>query len=627
MKKQLPIPPELQKTRERLLDLLYWIVLVCMWFAISANMLRAFELGFKFINYLQGFLAILFVFFFILRHRVSYRIKAYSVIGVLFFLATGGLHTFGLYSQSILLFLLATTLSYIFISRQFGTIVFALSTGMSVVSAILFCLKIISYNPPDKNFNTLLYAWLLAIIMFVLVTFIVSLFANNLIVSLIKVTSRLTEQEYNLSRVNRLLQKEIEIRSQTEELLKNQYKESIMLNSEYQQLNSTLQQTNQMLQKSNQQLSEAKEKAQAADKLKSAFLSNMSHEIRTPMNAIIGFASLLNVDDISRDDAKRYIGVIQSSSNHLLNLISDIVTVSKLESGQFTIFPDQFDLNGFVDEVLEKYTAEVFVQKGDDVKFSLESLIALPCPIILDKECLRQIVTKLLDNALKFTISGQIKIRFEISSSSDLRISISDTGIGIPQQHIQLMFDVFNQADGSNTRKYGGMGLGLSITKGLLTLLNGDIKVESVENKGSVFTVTIPIIDALKADNNAVELKVPKLKTYNFLIVGKMVWDDLAINKLLQRTEATINVIESGYQALEYFLDNNEVNLLLVSAELADMSSYDFIDSAKKIKPKLLVILFVKQGASADVLSNQSIDYVIKEPFKPLHLIEVLNKL
>lgn len=243
----------------------------------------------------------------------------------------------------------------------------------------------------------------------------------------------------------------------------------------------------------NEKLIQAKEKIEEADRLKMSFLANVSHEIRTPMNAIIGFSQLLLLNDVSEDERLEYADYILKRSNDLLQLINDILDVSRIESGEMPLNPKSFLISNLLSQIFENYSMKTrFTDKNIEIKLDIEEdLLEETC--YQDEERLKQILINLLENAFKFTEKGYIEIACKKHENKHIDFIIRDTGIGISKDKLNQIFNPFVQADSNHaTRKYGGTGLGLSIVKGLSELIQGEIIVESEINKGSVFTIRVP---------------------------------------------------------------------------------------------------------------------------------------
>ncbi|NOR87647.1 MAG: transporter substrate-binding domain-containing protein [Bacteroidales bacterium] len=236
------------------------------------------------------------------------------------------------------------------------------------------------------------------------------------------------------------------------------------------------------------ELGKEKERAEESDRMKSAFLANMSHEIRTPMNGILGFADLLRTEELSDEEQQQFIDVILRSGNRMLGTINNIIDVSKLESGGEKLHIHRVNLNEMLDELQEFFSAEAQI---NGIQLMVEMNDASTINFQTDEHKINSIFTNLIKNAIKFTIEGFIKINLEVEEKQ-LHFIIEDSGVGIAKDKQESIFDEFVQADFSHSNGIEGSGLGLSITRGYVQLLKGNIQMTSTVGKGTRFVVQIP---------------------------------------------------------------------------------------------------------------------------------------
>ncbi len=261
-------------------------------------------------------------------------------------------------------------------------------------------------------------------------------------------------------------------------------------------LEELVQHRTQELEEANTRLYEAKEKAEESDRLKSAFLSNMSHEIRTPMNAIIGFSYLMKDPNINAQTLNEYIDIIQNKGNLLLNLINDILDISKVEAGEIKISKGTCSLNNVMNELYSTFSVILETSKKTHLDFRVEKPDTNEDILILtDTFRLKQILSNLIDNAIKFTQEGFVEFGYKIireHNEQRIQFYVKDSGIGISPEFTGMIFTRFRQIQESHTRDFGGTGLGLSISKKLVELLGGKLEVNSTPHQGSNFYFSIP---------------------------------------------------------------------------------------------------------------------------------------
>lgn len=341
------------------------------------------------------------------------------------------------------------------------------------------------------------------------------------------------------------------------------------------------------------ELKAAKEKAEQSDRLKTNFLCNMSHEIRTPMNAIVGFASLLNHEALSEKEREEYLKLINANSKNLLNLINDIMDISKIEAGGIDIRIQPFDVNKLLDELKITYEGEITNQEKKDLDLIVEKCEEESFCINSSEERIRQILHNLLNNAVKFTSSGQVRFGVEAIEKNSVRFFVQDTGIGIPDEKRSQVFERFRQLDEGNTRKYGGTGIGLTICKKLTEMLGGRITLESEPGKGSRFSFSVYDHPQTGNDNdNDGDLA----GTSNYLWENKkiLVAEDVECNyslieKILKNTGARILWAHSGQEAVDMVKTENP-DLVLMDIRMPGLSGIEATKKIRQINPSIPVI-------------------------------------
>ncbi len=369
------------------------------------------------------------------------------------------------------------------------------------------------------------------------------------------------------------------------------------------------------------ELSEAKQKADSAVVAKSRFLSNTSHEMRTPLNGIIGTVNLL-LEESFLPEQRQNLEVLKYSSEHMLNVINDVLDFSKIEAGKMELHNEEFNVKSILDKIHIVFKNQ-FESKGVKLEHDIDN--NLDQFFRSDETKLRQVLTNLIGNSYKFTVKGYVKLTAKLiksdNYSAEIFFSIQDTGIGMSKEHQQVIFDAFNQAETSTTRKYGGTGLGLTICKKIVHKLGGSLQVESEPGVGSrfFFTVRMPVCNntttlAKHGDNS----KLTTLKGSRVLVAEDNNINMMITRKFLQKWDVIIDEAVNGKEAVDLFM-KNEYDILLIDLDMPVMDGYVALSEIRKLNKTIPAIAFTAAvlPEMKEFLSGKGFNDYLQKPFHP----------
>jgi signal transduction histidine kinase len=375
----------------------------------------------------------------------------------------------------------------------------------------------------------------------------------------------------------------------------------------------------------------ALKRAAESDKLKTAFLNNLSHEIRTPMNGIVGFSTLLRDKKITREQIDQYTTIIDGSAYQLLNTVDDILEMAHIESNQVTIHTVHFDLKSLLDSIYDQYKYHVKEK-------NLEFILSIPeNPIFgfyTDKTKLSLIISKLIDNSIKFTRKGKIEFGYKVSGEF-LKFFVEDTGIGITYEMHERLFDRFFKIESTDSQFFGGSGLGLPISKGLVELLGGKIWFESTAERGSVFFFTIPMSENTEisgTDKKISQGEKQLFKEYDFSNITILIAEDDEFNQfylqeIFTKTNAKIIMAVNGQEAVDSIISNPEISIALLDIKMPVM---DGLKAARIIKGKYANLPLIAQTAytqqhEKDAIFEAGFNEYISKPINQKELFRLIK--
>ena len=376
---------------------------------------------------------------------------------------------------------------------------------------------------------------------------------------------------------------------------------------------------------SEKELIEAKERAEESDRLKSAFLANMSHEIRTPMNGILGFAELLEEPNLTNEKQQSYIKIIRKSGERMLNIINDIVNISKIEAGLMLVNNDESNINDQLEYIYNFFQNEVV---GKDIQFSLENkLLESDAIIYTDREKVYAVLINLVKNAFKYTEKGFIQFGCNRKDGC-LEFFVKDSGIGIPKGREEAIFERFIQAEIVDKMARQGAGLGLSISKAYVEMLGGKIWVEPNIDHGSIFYFTLPDVKPISVSNaNAIKITSNEnsaVRPLNILIAEDDEASEMLLRISLKDFSNEIYTAKTGLEAVTICRNNTAIDLVFMDIQMPEMNGYEATKEIRKFNKDIVIIAqtaYALLGDQEKALAVGCNDYITK----PIH-VDMLNK-
>jgi len=370
----------------------------------------------------------------------------------------------------------------------------------------------------------------------------------------------------------------------------------------------------------------AKEKAEESDQLKTAFLHNISHEIRTPISAIVGFSGFLKDPELRPEKRNNFADIVIKSSEQLLSIITDIISIATIEAGQQKIHEKEINLNSNIQLLYSQY-----ITKATHLEIKLDFNTTLPnneAFIKTDGTKLLEILSNLIGNSLKFIKQGSIEFGYHLKENM-LEFYVKDTGIGIPKEMQEIIFDRFRQVESGPERDYGGSGLGLSISKSQVELLGGKIWLNSELGKGSTFYFTIPYHKSIENNSSKKELETTNVKvkkTKTLLIAEDEENNFLLLTAFLTDANITVLWAKNGLQAVKLFKENPQIDLILMDIKMPKMGGYEATKIIRELNPQIPVI--AQTAYSTDSDKNEGIQFGFNEfLIKPINRHLFLSKI
>ncbi len=382
----------------------------------------------------------------------------------------------------------------------------------------------------------------------------------------------------------------------------------------------------------NEDLVKANFDADASSRLKSSFLANISHEIRTPLNSVVGFSNLLLSDDITKEVRKEYIEQINHNSEKLLQIIGDIIDLSRLESSQIEITYEETSLTSIVNEIIEE-ARQVIKRNEKSITLNIKNLFEENGDLIFtDRIWLKRVLNHLMDNAVKFTLDGSVELSYLVENNNII-FKIRDTGIGINKENLGYIFEEFRQEIDGHHRPFEGLGIGLTLAKEVVERMGGKIFVTSEKGVGSEFSFSIPY---RPAGSKKIKIKPPltadPFTTINWSSKKCLLVDDnkdvlIYLNRILLDTGITTITGRSGIEAIETIKKTTDIDVVLLDMQMPEMNGIETAKEIRKIRKNLPIIAqtaFIFED-DKDIILEAGCDACLIKPIRKDHLITVMS--